>query len=81
MHGVQTSVAQEDQVVNVNDSRLLAINVAKLTLFPSSRRRADRNCAAIVLVRVARRNHALERCSAELVELLTPTLTKPQTWK
>ena len=26
-------------------------------------------------------SEALERCSAELVELLTPTLTKPQTWK
>jgi hypothetical protein len=66
MRGVQTSVAPGDQVASVNDSRLLAINVGRLTLSRSNRRRADQCCAAIALARVARRNNERKRCSGQL---------------
>jgi hypothetical protein len=60
MRGAQISVAPEDQEASVNDLRLPAINVARLTLSRLSRLRADRYCAAIASARVGRRSREPE---------------------
>jgi len=52
--GEPTSAAQEDLEVNVNDSKLPAINAARLILFHSSLPPDDQFCAAIVSARVGR---------------------------
>ena len=56
MHGGQTSAVQGEREESVNDLRLRAINAERLTLFLSSRQRADRCFAVIALARIARRN-------------------------
>jgi hypothetical protein len=56
MRGEQTSAVQGEREESVNDLRLLAINAERLTLFLSSRQRADRCFAVIALARIARRN-------------------------
>ena len=56
MHGEQTSAVQGEREESVNDLRLRAISAERLTLFLSSRQRADRCFAVIALARIARRN-------------------------
>ena len=56
MHDGQTSAVQGEREESVNDLRLRAINAERLTLFLSSRQRADRYFAVIALARIARRN-------------------------
>jgi len=65
MRDAQTLVGREDRVANVNDSRLLAINVERLILSPSSLPQAGRYCAAIASVLIARHNKGPESRFAE----------------
>ena len=65
MRGGQTSAVQGEQGESVNDLRLPAINVERLTLFLSSLQRADRCFAVIALVRIARRNREPKTFRAE----------------
>jgi len=56
MRGGQTLVAQEEREANVSDLKLPAISAERLTLYHSSRRRADQCYAVIALALIARRN-------------------------
>ncbi len=65
MRGEQTSAVQGELEESVNDLRLRAINAERLTLFLSSRQRADRCFAVIALARIARRNREPKTFRAE----------------
>ena len=69
MHGVRTSVVQEDQEASVRDLISLVINAGSLIPFLSSRRRDDRYSVVIALVPVGRRNNETESGSIDRVRV------------
>ena len=64
MRAGQTLGAQEEREANVSDLKLPAISAERLTLYHSSRRRADQCYAVIALARIAPRKREPKSSSA-----------------